>query len=332
MNPAVREQLRQLVATHGAGSLDDSARWLALLRDLGVENRREVFALATAYQARAPQELLGSPRAVPIATVIDQLTARLCADTGLADDAARWAIESWAQALDLLSVGEQTVVSGQQTVGDGIAPGAVPGIPVAPTQPAATVTEVVAAPAVATAATTPTVAAASTPVATEPSLDAPPVALSAAEQRQVEQWLREAHVLRVRGQWVGAEALVRRILGMDPHETAALEMLGDLHAERGDLEDALTAYRHAAKAVAPSAMLEEKIARVVVLNEEMERARLVEELGLKATASPVDRKRRRTLIVLIAMAVVSLLAIFGMTAVLGGLTTEQGARRRRRNG
>lgn len=318
MNPAVREQLRQLVTTHGMGSLDDSARWLGLLRDLGVEHRREVFALATAYQAHAPQELLNSPRAVPIATVVDQLTARLCADTGLADESARWAIDAWASALGLLdaSRGQGSAVSGQVE-------------PVASVPPVSAGAPMPAPPAIPTPPTVPTPVGAIPPASSTPP--SPPVELGEAERRQIEQWLREAHMLRVRGQWAGAMGVVRRVLALDPNEAGALEMLGDLHAEHGDMEEALAAYRQAVGDGVPSSLLEEKMARAVVLQEETERARLAEQFALQPSASPVDLKRRRSIILLIASVVMFGLLILASGIFLSGLAGEKNGQRRRRS-
>lgn len=332
MNPAVREQLCQLVTTHGAATLEDHPQWLGLLRDLGVENRREVFALATAYQAHAPQELLNSPRAVPIATVVEQLTARLCADTGLADDAARWAIESWAIALELLDRGQGSGVRDQGTVDrqQSAVSSRVAAPSVVPDVPAATV-PLVSAASEAPTTPAPTVATPATAAPTPPAAPTAPVELSASERRQIEQWLREAHMLRVRGQWNGAMEGVQRVLALDPNEAAALEMKGDLHAEHGDMDEALAAYQQAVGEGTPSSLLEEKIARALVLQEETERARLVEQFAYQPTASPVDQKRRRSIIMLVAMLVMFGLVILAGSLILGGLTNETNGRRRRRS-
>src|SRR5919108_737188 len=99
MADAARQTLRDLVAAYGRALLDDPRRTEALLRDLCGERRREIFVLVHALRERVPAELLAPARGVPAEITHARLAQRLCDDLGLAPDAARWGVETWAHAL-----------------------------------------------------------------------------------------------------------------------------------------------------------------------------------------------------------------------------------------
>jgi tetratricopeptide (TPR) repeat protein len=292
MDPGVREALGDLLQQWGVSALDDPAEFSARLRERISTRRRELFALLAALEAGTPREL----RAVPVATAreaIARLSSSLAAETALAPEAAWWAVESWWAALQRVDAGAGDVKSAPEpAVARSAASGPQPGTVSKPEEPARGI----------------------------PSQPAP-IALE-----QVEQRLREARLYWRRGQHESARTALEEILQRVPDHTAAIEMLGDLHAERGDLDDAIAAYRRGGGELPPH--LEEKLARVLVLKEEAERERLVEQLGLSGAASPVDRKRR---VMLIALGVIAALLVFSIWLVdwmLAGVMQERRRMRR----
>src|SRR4051794_36321379 len=110
-------------------------------------------------------------------------------------------------------------------------------------------------------------------------------------QTRAEQLLREAHILRMRGQWAAAETACRQALELTPEDTLGQEMLGDLLIEKGSLDEALDVYRKAFEKQPAKASLEEKIARAVLQKGEEAHDRLAAELMLNAPGSKAERKR-----------------------------------------
>src|SRR5262249_42477502 len=108
---------------------------------------------------------------------------------------------------------------------------------------------------------------------------------------------REAHLHRMRGHGAAAEALCREVLELEPDEPQGLEMLADLVADRGDLEEALERYRHAFELQPQKAALEEKIARIVLRKGEEEHERITALLMIDAPRRKGEGRRN----VLIAM-------------------------------
>lgn len=119
--------------------------------------------------------------------------------------------------------------------------------------------------------------------------------------------LREAHLLRMRSRYVEAEEKVREAATLAPDDPAALEMLGDLLAEKGTLGEAAEAYRRAKEQAPDRSALEEKHARLVLLLAEQERERELALLLLENPSLAVSGRRRSP-----ALA-------FGLSAFLPGL-------------
>ena len=129
---------------------------------------------------------------------------------------------------------------------------------------------------------------------TEPSLG-PDV------QARVEQLLRDAHLHRMRQQWAAAETLCRQALELCPDDALGLEMLGDLLAENGSLDQALDVYRKSFEQQPQKGALEEKIARVVLRKGEEERERREAELLLSNPSGQSTRKRNTTIAILLSV-------------------------------
>ena len=101
VNDAVATQLRQIVARYGLEVCEDPRRVEALLRDLSGEHRREIAVLAGAAREGVPAELLAAKDTAPAPVLAERLARMLQDNLGLADEAAQWAVATWASALDV---------------------------------------------------------------------------------------------------------------------------------------------------------------------------------------------------------------------------------------
>lgn len=106
MKGGARETLRELVARHGPGLASDARRCEGLLRDLCGAHRREINLLVNALEERVPLDLLAAQRTMPHGLLLARLSKRLEEQLGLTEEAARWAVESWALALGVVTDAE----------------------------------------------------------------------------------------------------------------------------------------------------------------------------------------------------------------------------------
>lgn len=93
--------LRKLIQQHGNDLTEDSRRTEALLNDLCPTYRREVFVLVNAQRQQVPADLLAAPKWMPAEAVSVRLSSRLQERLALSEEAADWAVRSWAIALGL---------------------------------------------------------------------------------------------------------------------------------------------------------------------------------------------------------------------------------------
>lgn len=106
MNALPRHTLTRIIAKHGRAICDSPKRLEALLRDLCGADRREVNILVGAMEERVAADLLRAGASVPREVMLAQLIARLENDLAYTQEAARWAVDSWAVALGVLSEAE----------------------------------------------------------------------------------------------------------------------------------------------------------------------------------------------------------------------------------
>ncbi len=100
MNDLPRQQLRKLIATYGRSLCNDPRQCEALLKDFcHGQYRREISVLVGALKERVAADLLASQNSEPHEVLLARLARRLHDNLALADDAALWAVESWALAL-----------------------------------------------------------------------------------------------------------------------------------------------------------------------------------------------------------------------------------------
>ncbi|MBN2004767.1 MAG: hypothetical protein JXA21_15525 [Anaerolineae bacterium] len=119
-----RQKLRTLILEYGPAILEDTRRCRALLLDYCSSYPREVNVLIKALEEGIPASLRvltinsGMALAVPPALRLAQLAQQLVDMWMFEETAARWAVETWALALDVIQPAEvlpQNVENNHQT-------------------------------------------------------------------------------------------------------------------------------------------------------------------------------------------------------------------------
>ena len=103
MNELPRKKLRQIIGQYGVSVCDNPLCLEGLLKDLCGGYRREVFVLTCALKEKIVSSLLASKNGVPIGILLNQCITRLKDGCALSEDAARWAVDSWALALGVIT-------------------------------------------------------------------------------------------------------------------------------------------------------------------------------------------------------------------------------------
>jgi hypothetical protein len=106
MNNFPRQMLRQILAKYGKDICSDARRCENLLKDSCGSYRREINVLVNAIEERVPLDLLATNRSMPLELLLSRLEKRLEEQTAMTGDAASWAVESWALALNLATESE----------------------------------------------------------------------------------------------------------------------------------------------------------------------------------------------------------------------------------
>lgn len=111
-----RDTLKQLLTTEGRSLIQEPGRLEGLLKDyLRGGARREITLILGALREGVPAELLStSVTAMPRELLFERLQGRLEENLAITTDAARWAVETWALALDQMPPGYQTPSPGYQ--------------------------------------------------------------------------------------------------------------------------------------------------------------------------------------------------------------------------
>lgn len=90
--------------------LQDGRRLKACMADLCAgAPRLQVEAILVAQKKGVALQIAGSDGSVPAETLIGRLSARLHDEAGLREDVARWAVESWALAIGLVSAPDTVI-------------------------------------------------------------------------------------------------------------------------------------------------------------------------------------------------------------------------------
>jgi tetratricopeptide (TPR) repeat protein len=110
-------------------------------------------------------------------------------------------------------------------------------------------------------------------------------------QEKLDTLLREANVLRLRGQFAEAEARCRAALELAPTDPTALEMMGDLERGRGQLAEAAKRYQSALASSPQRPSVEKKFAEVTLELAERQRLRDAATLMLAHPRSAEQQRR-----------------------------------------
>jgi hypothetical protein len=103
MNSVPRDKLLKLVSRYGRDLSDDHRKCEALLRDVcNNQHVREIFVLVSAVKDRAAADLAAPINGTPVPVLLARLSRRLHDRLGIAEDLARWSIDSWAIALGVI--------------------------------------------------------------------------------------------------------------------------------------------------------------------------------------------------------------------------------------
>jgi len=103
MNNEPRQALREIVAKYGKEICSDSRRCEGLLKDNCGSYRREISILINALDERVPLDLMAGGNTTPRELLLNRLAKRLEDNLALTQNAAVWAVESWALALNLIT-------------------------------------------------------------------------------------------------------------------------------------------------------------------------------------------------------------------------------------
>ena len=101
MNNEAARILTSLVARFGTSIALDPLRCEGLLRDTCPQCNREIFVLANAVRQQVPADLLTPRHSLPMALFRQFLIKRLQDELAFSDEAALWAVDTWAGALGL---------------------------------------------------------------------------------------------------------------------------------------------------------------------------------------------------------------------------------------
>lgn len=101
MNELSRQKLRQIIAKYGKEICSDARRCESLLNDLCGSFRREINVLVNAVDERIPLDLLAARGSMPLEILLKRLKKRLEENTAMTSEAAGWAVDSWALAMNL---------------------------------------------------------------------------------------------------------------------------------------------------------------------------------------------------------------------------------------
>src|SRR5258708_3330217 len=114
MHDEPRQTLRDIIDRYGHTVCDDQRRCEGLLRDLCGAHRQEIFILMSALRERVAADLQVSSSSTSKTALLARLTQRLADNLGLQAEIARWAVESWAVALGVLTPQELTVSASEE--------------------------------------------------------------------------------------------------------------------------------------------------------------------------------------------------------------------------
>jgi len=121
MNTDVGRILKSFIDTYGSSVALDPLRCEGLLRDTCPRCNKEIFVLVNAVRQQVPADLLSPRHTLPRALFRGFLIKRLIDEVAFSEEAAQWAVDTWAAALNL------EIVSPQEGATPDTAPATIPG-------------------------------------------------------------------------------------------------------------------------------------------------------------------------------------------------------------
>ncbi|MDQ4123883.1 MAG: pectinesterase family protein [Acidobacteriota bacterium] len=115
MNDSARQKLIEIVARHGRSIVDDPQRAEGLFRDNFGSFKREIAVLTMALEEGVTRDMASATQNAPTSVLLARLTQRLIDNLALSEDAARWAVDSWALALGVVQGGDLKTPATQNT-------------------------------------------------------------------------------------------------------------------------------------------------------------------------------------------------------------------------
>ena len=109
MNERVRHKLSEIIGRYGRDICSQPKRCKGLLLDHCAGDRSEVFVLVSALEEQVVDDLLQGLGGQSWGLVSGRLIRRLVENRAMAEDAALWAVESWALVLGVISRAELVV-------------------------------------------------------------------------------------------------------------------------------------------------------------------------------------------------------------------------------
>ena len=106
MNELPRQKLVEIVARFGRSVAGEPRRVEGLLRDYAGAHRREIAVIVSAMDERVAADLAGAQSGTPREVLLTKLSQRLHDNLAIDREAARWAVNSWALALGVLTEAE----------------------------------------------------------------------------------------------------------------------------------------------------------------------------------------------------------------------------------
>jgi tetratricopeptide (TPR) repeat protein len=102
LDPYPRTQLCLILKQYGESIINEPKRCKALLNDLAPQHHLEVVLLMAALEQQVAEELLKPNELLSIEMKLKRLAQVLHDTTGIEDEFAYWAVESWALALEVI--------------------------------------------------------------------------------------------------------------------------------------------------------------------------------------------------------------------------------------
>ncbi len=111
MDKIPRQKLQYIIKKYGIEVCEEPNKLEAMLRDLCPEYKREINLLIGAQKEKIAADLITSSPTTPKEILFPRFTQRMSDNLGTAEEFAKWAVESWAFALDIKLEEKQNIIS-----------------------------------------------------------------------------------------------------------------------------------------------------------------------------------------------------------------------------